>query len=93
MKKRSVILTATTVLLLFALVFTACGTQNTNGNNNGGDEQPQTVDIYAQLNTMLRNVGYPVTLTSKTTEDGYVFNGTYTITEEGDGYLVAYSYE
>jgi len=85
MKKKSVIiLTVTVILAALTLAFAACGKKEEN--------QTQT-DVYTQLNAMLGEAGYPAVLTSKTTENGYVFNGTYTIAESEGTYTVEYSYE
>jgi len=97
MKKRSLFIIATTVVvLLLALVFNACGITGGSGSESSEEKKGKTsteTDIYTTLNAMLNNVGYPMTLTTKTMENGYVFNGSYAITGTEDSYSVNYSYE
>lgn len=82
------------IILMSCLVFAciACtGKNNPSGENNltpGGEKT-----VYDLLNEQLRNVSYPFTLTTKVTEDGDVFNGTYTVTEAAGTITVDYSYE
>lgn len=90
-KKSAFMIVLLVVVLACALILNACGSESSGGEN-GGETQTQN-ELYTRLNTMLANVGYPVTLTSKTTENGVVFNGNYTITKTGDTYSVSYSYE
>lgn len=97
MKKRSLFIIATTVVvLLLALVFNACGITGGTGSESSEEKKGKTsteTDIYTTLNAMLNNVGYPMTLTTKTMENGYAFNGSYAITGTEDSYSVNYSYE
>ncbi len=45
------------------------------------------------INEFLKQVSYPITITSKVTKDGDDFNGTYAITMNNDTAVVVYSYE
>ncbi len=96
MRKKSVIFIVTAVIVaLMTLVFNACGkTESTSSSNTDTTTSPTTqTDVYTQLNQMLSTAGYPVTLTTKTTENNYVFRSDYSITEESGTCSVDYSYE
>lgn len=94
--KKSVIIIIVLIAIIAVLVVVCLRTCRKNDvmpSVESEDASQTPTDICAHLNTLLNTVGYPVILTVKTTEDGNVFNGNYTITEHGDVRAADYSYE
>ena len=81
------------IVVLVVVCLRTCRKKDALSNAESSAEPQSREELYAQLNSLLNNVGYPVILTVKTTEDGNVFNGSYTITEHGDVRAANYSYE
>ena len=92
MKKKIIFLLVCIMIVSVMLILISCGLMNS-GSTETTTSKSETVDIYSTINALLNNVDYPITLTTKTTENGYQFMGQYVIAKTGDIYSAEYSYE
>ena len=91
--KKPAIIIVILIVIIVALVIVCLRTCRKNDVLANVKKNQSQTEVCEHLNSLLSNVGYPVILTTKTTEKGNVFNGNYTITEHGDVRAASYSYE
>lgn len=72
------------LLILVASVVIAC---------NDRQDPTEVSDAYITLNALLGKVSYPFTVTTKLTEDGDIFYGTYQVAADDDKINIAFSYQ